>query len=147
MALDTNILVYMLDPAYPEHKYCNFITKLSEDFILCLNPTVVHEAYHTLVYGQKWVREDARRKLEALIKHPYTKFFNQTKRICMEALKIAESYDLGGRDSLIIANYLLNGIEGMFTHDEEIKGIGEVRWRRGRIRFIDPVPAELEPQK
>ena len=144
VALDSNIIVYMLDPVYPEHVYCQYVSKLSKDFILCINPTVVHEAYHTLVYGQKWTRKDARRKLEALIKHPYTLFYNQTRRITLEALRIAEKYGLGGRDSLIITNYLLNNVRTMHTHDEEIKGIGEVEWRRWKIKFEDPIPANTK---
>ena len=138
--LDTNILVYMLDPIYPEHKYCNFIEKLSPNFTLCINPTVIHEAYHTLVYSQKWVREDARKKLEALINHPYTKFYNQTKKVSIEALKIAEKYKLGGRDSLIIANYLTNRVATMYTHDIEIYKLKAVEWRNWKIEFQDPIP-------
>jgi len=52
--LDTNILCYALDPAYPEHKKLkNLLTNLSQENVVAINPTVLHETYHTLVFSQK----------------------------------------------------------------------------------------------
>jgi predicted nucleic acid-binding protein len=49
--VDTNILCYALDPAYPEHeKVADLLTSISPDNTLALNPTVIHETYHTLVF-------------------------------------------------------------------------------------------------
>ncbi len=41
--LDTNILCYALDPAYPEHsKLKGLLLELSPDNRLALNPTIIH---------------------------------------------------------------------------------------------------------
>ncbi len=76
--LDTNILCYSLDPAFPEHrKSARLLSDLSPEFSISLNPTVFHETYHTLVYGQKWTREEARMRLGMMLRHPYVRFCNQ----------------------------------------------------------------------
>ena len=72
VGLDTNILCYALDPSYPEHeKVKDLLLTLSAENHVALNPTILHEAYHTLVYYLEWTPEDAELKLTALLKHPY----------------------------------------------------------------------------
>lgn len=140
IGLDTNILCYALDSAYPEHEEVReMLLKLSPDNRIAINPTVLHETYHTLVFGQKWVSSEARRRLQMLLRHPYIKFLNQTKRICVIGLNLADKYGLGGRDALIISNFISNKVPVMYTHDEEILSLGEVRWREWTLRFIDPI--------
>jgi predicted nucleic acid-binding protein len=99
----------------------------------------VHEAYHTLVYSHGWNREDARRTLSSLIRHPFVEFLNQTRSISLTALSLAEKYDLGGRDSLILANYLVNRIPMVYTHDSELLDLGELEWRNRRMKLTDPM--------
>ncbi|KPV63596.1 MAG: hypothetical protein AOA66_0728 [Candidatus Bathyarchaeota archaeon BA2] len=54
VGLDTNILCYCLDPAFPEHgKLKDLLLNLSSDNRVAINPTILHETYHTLVFGQK----------------------------------------------------------------------------------------------
>ncbi|MFQ6086047.1 MAG: type II toxin-antitoxin system VapC family toxin [Candidatus Bathyarchaeia archaeon] len=140
VGLDTNVLCYALDPAFPEHRECvGFLQDLRADRKVAVNPTVVHETYHTLVYRQKWVVDDALERLLALLRHPYVVFCSQTKRICTTALHLAVAHNLGGRDSLIIANYLLNDVPVLQTHDDELKGLGQIDWRGKSIKFVDPI--------
>ncbi len=81
IGLDTNILCYALDPAYPEHeKLKDLLITLSSDSMVALNPTVLREAYHTLVYYLEWTPEEATRRLTALLRHPFIEFYNQTKK-------------------------------------------------------------------
>ena len=87
---------------------------------MAINPTIIHEAYHTLVFSQKWVPSEAKRRLKMLLKHPYIEFFSQTKKICVIALNLATQYKLGGRDALIIANFIANKISTFYTHDQEL---------------------------
>jgi len=95
--LDTNILCYALDPAYPEHKKLkNLLTNLSQENVVAINPTVLHETYHTLVFSQKWVPSEARKRLKMLLTHPYVEFFSQTKKTSTVALNLAVQYKLGG---------------------------------------------------
>ncbi|MCD6443910.1 hypothetical protein J7L70_02765 [Candidatus Bathyarchaeota archaeon] len=90
VGLDTNILCYSLDPAYPEHERLKgLLLNLSPEHRVAVNPTILHETYHTLVYGQKWVPSEAKRRLQMIIRHPYVLFFNQTKRTCIVGLNLA----------------------------------------------------------
>ena len=90
VGLDTNILCYTLDPVYPEHeKVKHILLTLSTEDRIALNPTVLHEAYHTLVYYLEWTPEETRKRLTALLKHPYIEFYNQTKKTSIIALNLA----------------------------------------------------------
>ena len=140
VGIDTNILCYALDRAYPEHPRCRkIITKLSPEFRVALNPTILHETYHVLIFGQKWVPSEAERRLMLLLQHPYVEFYNQTKRVSSTALTLATEHGLGGRDSLILANLLLNKVPVLYTHDTELLKLRRVSWGKQSIRFKDPV--------
>ena len=137
IGLDTNILVYALDPIFPEHtKAKNIILNLDSWFI---NSTVIHETYHTLVYKRKMMPNDVKRKLIEFLGDRRTFFVNQTKLITLFSLGLAVEYDLGGRDSLIIGCYLYNRINDMLTHDDEILKLKSLRFRGKSIKFEDPI--------
>lgn len=137
--LDTNILCYILDPAYPEHeKVKDLLFTLSSESRAALNPTIIHEAYHTLVLSQKWTPREAERRLKLILRHPYVEFYSQTKRACNVALTIAVRYGLGGRDSLITANFLVNKVPVLYTHDQELLELGRVAWGSFQLAFKDP---------
>lgn len=140
IGLDSNILSYMLDPAYPEHsKLRGLLFKLSSKNRVAINPTVIHETYHTLVFSQKWVPSEASKRLKMILKHPYIEFFSQTREVCIVALNLAEQYGLGGRDSLIIANFIVNKVPIVYTHDQELTTLKKIRWRSFYITFRDPL--------
>jgi len=140
LGLDTNILCYSLDPAYPEHdKLKDLLTTLAPDNRVAINPTILHETYHTLVFGQKWVPEEARRRLKMLLRHPYIEFLNQTRRICTIALDLAVKHTLGGRDALIIANLVTNKVPIIFTHDQDLLALSRISWGAFQLTFKDPL--------
>jgi len=140
VGLDTNVLCYSLDPAYPEHeKLKDLLITLSPDNRVAINPTILHETYHTLVFGQKWVSDEARRRLRMLLRHPYIEFFNQTKKICTTALNLAVKHELGGRDALIIANFVTNKVSTLYTHDQDLLALGKISWRDFHLVFKDPL--------
>jgi predicted nucleic acid-binding protein len=140
VGLDANIICYALDEAYPENeKVTGLLLNLSPDNKISVNPTTIHEAYHTLVYSQKWLEEDAANALKILLKNPYADFFNQTKFITSMALKLSVQHKLGGRDSLIAANFLSNKIPIMFTHDKELIKLQKITWNNKSIIFKDPI--------
>jgi predicted nucleic acid-binding protein len=94
--LDTNILCYALDPAFPEHsKARSILGRISPEFRLAINPTVVRETYHTLVYKQKWLREDASDRILYIIRQKHIVFLNQTKSITRNAVYLSNKYELG----------------------------------------------------
>jgi len=140
IGVDSNILCYSLDPAYPEHyKLKGLLLGLSMQNILAVNPTVIHEAYHALVFGQKWVPNEARIRLGLILKHPFILFYSQTKRTCIVALSIAGKYGCGGRDSLVLANFLLNKIPVVYTHDDELLKLKKVSWKESSVELKDPL--------
>jgi predicted nucleic acid-binding protein len=135
--LDSNILAYALDPTFPEHRRAKeVILGLSSWYV---NPTVLHEVYHTLVFKRKMRPKDAAQKLIEFLSDERTLFLNQTKLVSSFALDLASEHDLGGRDSLIIGCYLYNRITKILTHDEEILRLGPLRFRGRAVRFEDPV--------
>ena len=140
IGLDTNILCYALDPAYPEHdKIKDLLTNLSPDRVIALNPTVLHETYHTLVFYLEWFPEEAARKLGMLLKHPYIEFFNQTQKTTLIALHLSVKHNLGGRDALIMANFLTNKVPIVYTHDRELLKLQKISWKNSNVTFKDPL--------
>ena len=138
--LDTNILCYTLDPAYPEHeKLKNVLINLSPENRVAINPTILHETYHSLVFSQKWIPSEAGRRLKMLLKHPYIEFFSQTKKTCIIALNLAPQHKLGGRDALIIANFIANKVPAVYTHDQELLALKRISWRSFHVVFEDPL--------
>ncbi len=138
--LDTNVLCYALDPAYPEHeKLKSLLLSLSPENTVAINPTTLHETYHTLVYGQKWVPSETARRLNVLLTHPYIEFFNQTKKTSVIALNLSLQHKLGGRDALIIANFLSNKVPTIYTHDQELLTLQKLSWKNFHITFKDPL--------
>ena len=55
LAIDSNVLVAYVDGEHPQH---NKVSSLASRRV-ALNPTVVHETYHTLVFKMKWASDDA----------------------------------------------------------------------------------------
>jgi len=143
IGLDSNILVYALDPSFPEHeKLGGLLFDLSPERTVAVNPTILHETYHVLIFYQKFVPADAVERLSLIMRHPYIEFYNQTKRVSQIGLKLAERHGLGGRDSLIIANYLANKIPVMYTHDQELLRLKRISWRESAITLRDPVEGD-----
>jgi len=140
IGLDSNVLCYSLDPAYPEHpKLKDLLLGLSTQNMLAINPTVIHEAYHALVFGQKWLPNETKLRLGLVLKHPFILFYSQTKRTCIVALSIAGKYGLGGRDSLVLANFLLNKIPVVYTHDDDLLKLKKVSWKESSVELKDPL--------
>jgi predicted nucleic acid-binding protein len=140
VGLDTNILCYALDDAYPEHKALkNLLLDLSPESKIALNPTTIHEAYHTLVHSQKWLPEEAADALKTLINTPHTEFYNQTRKISTIALNLSVQHKLGGRDSLIVANFIANETPTIYTHDKELLKLQKITWKNNNLTFKDPL--------
>jgi predicted nucleic acid-binding protein len=50
LAIDSNILVAYLDRGHPQHQKMKSLASKR----VALNPTVIHETYHALVFKVKW---------------------------------------------------------------------------------------------
>jgi predicted nucleic acid-binding protein len=140
IGLDTNILCYALDINYPEHeKVKNLLITLSPENKIAINPTVLHETYHTLVFYSEWVPEEAARRLFALLRHPYIEFYNQTQKTSLIALNLSVKHNLDGRDALIIANNIANKILILYTHDKALLKLQKINWKNAILTLKDPL--------
>lgn len=138
--LDTNILCYALDKSYPENaKVKDLLTSLSAENMVALNPTVLQEAYHTLVYYLEWTHEEATRRLSTMLRHPFIEFYNQTQKTSLIALNLCVKHNLDGRDALIAANYIANKIPIIYTHDKELLKLQKITWKNTNLTLKDPI--------
>ncbi len=120
VGLDSNILCYVLDSAYPEHKIVgDLLDKSLFKNLVALNLTVFHESLHVLVFYLQWFPEEAAKRFSALLRNEYVAF-NQTKKTAQIALNLAVKHEFGGRAALIIACYLANKVPIMYTDDSEL---------------------------
>jgi hypothetical protein len=46
---------------------------------------------------------------------------------------------LGGRDALILANYMGGKVPVIYTHDRELVSLQRVAWRSASIEIRDPL--------
>ncbi|MCW3132803.1 MAG: PIN domain-containing protein [Methanophagales archaeon] len=136
LGVDTNVLVAFLDKEHPDNSKTKLLAKHRYNAV---NPTIIHEAYHTLVYKQKWRREDAKNTLSDYIDLDTILFLDQTKQITKLGLVLGAKYGLGGRDSLILANFLLNSIERMITFDGDLLNLKELLVAGKRIGIKLPM--------
>lgn len=124
---------------FPRIEAVHLLTELAADNQIALNATVLHETYHTLVRRQRWMKEDAVNRLTALLRQTNVKYLNQTKSISLSAFLLAQKHDLGGRDSLILANYGYNGISVVYTHDRALLKLNSITVRKTKLTLEDPV--------
>jgi len=135
--VDSSVLVYAMDPTTNEHMK-------SRDAILkhegwAVNPTVVHEVYHSLVFKRKMTAEDASSKINAFVRDRRTRFLNITRAISVYSIDLAVRFSMGGRDSLIVGCYMHNGVDRLLTHDKELLKLRRIDFRDRRIVFEDPI--------
>jgi predicted nucleic acid-binding protein len=70
---------------------------------------------------------------------PNTEFYNQTRKISTIALNIAVQYKLGGRDSLVVANFLANNTPLMYTHDNGLLKLQKITYKNTNLTIKDPL--------
>jgi predicted nucleic acid-binding protein len=131
LALDSNVLVAYLDREHPQHSK---VTSLAQRRV-ALNPTVVHEAYHTLVFKMKWERDDASKTLMELLNDADILFLNQTKDTTRIGLRFAQRYAIGGRDALILASFLNPSIGEFRTFDKELIRLHGIKHGRRKLNI------------
>jgi len=129
LAVDSNVLVAYLDREHPQHSK---VTSLASRRA-ALNPTVVHETYHTLVFKMKWASDDASEVLTELLDDTNILFLNQTKDTTRIGLRFAERYALGGRDALILASFLNPSVAEFETFDKGLIRLRKVEHGRRKL--------------
>jgi predicted nucleic acid-binding protein len=135
LGIDTNVLVAYLDAEHPSHR----LTEYLADRPVALNPTIIHEAYHTLVFKMKWDEEEATQALTAACADEKNLFLNQTSRTTRAGLQIAARHrKLGGRDALILANLLVGKVAELVTFDKSLLALGRVAYGRSILSIKRP---------
>jgi len=135
LGIDTNVLVAFLDKDHPDNQKTKVLV---ENKYNAVNPTIIHEAYHTLVYRQKWKRDDAKNTLTDFVDLDTILFLDQTEEVTKLGLEIGVDYELGGRDAFILANFLFNSVERMITFDKEILNIKEITIEEKKLEILKP---------
>jgi len=131
LAIDSNVLAAYLDREHPQHSKVSPLASRR----VALNPTVVHETYHTLVFKMKWTPNDAADALREVLDDSNILFLNQTKDTTKTGLKFAERYGLGGRDALILANFANSSITEFITFDKELIRLRRVEHGRRKLNI------------
>ena len=131
LALDSNVLIAYLDREHPQHDRARSLAFKR----VALNPTVVHETYHALVFKLKWTPEETGRVLREVLDDADVLFLNQTRETTRIGLELAERYALGGRDALILASFLDSSVSEMVSFDKPIIALGKVTHGRRELKI------------
>ncbi|MEM3172205.1 MAG: PIN domain-containing protein, partial [Candidatus Nitrosotenuis sp.] len=121
LGIDSNILVAYIVAAHPDHDKVLPVSYMNH----AINPTIIHETYHTCVFKLKAEPWDTRNLLLQYMRRAL--FLDTTYGTVALGLKIALDHGIGGRDSLILASYLMSGrISRLVTLDRALLEIGKV---------------------
>ncbi len=132
LGIDSHVLIAYLIPDHPDHNATKSLTQQYH----AVNPTVLHEAYHTCVFR-------LRRKPEELVKilTDYMDFvlcLSMNSETVRWGLKVALEHSLGGRDALILSSYgLSKEVKTFTTMDRKLLALKRVRIA-GKILPIVP---------
>ena len=134
LGIDTNVLVAYLDGGHPSHMETTWLA----DESIILNPTIAHEAHHTLVFWAKWNPVEARKAVWDACSDANNSFVNQTARTTKTGLELAVKHGLGGRDALILASLLSAKVRDFHTFDKSLLALKRVSFGKSSLG-IKPV--------
>ena len=63
---------------------------------------------------------------------------------------MAARLNLGGRDSLILAGFMANEVQLLYSHDDTLTRLVRVSWKNSTIRIEDPLrewTAQHDPRR
>lgn len=133
LGIDSNVLVAYIVSAHPDHDKVSPIRNRGH----AVNPTVIHETYHTCVFKLKAGPGETTHLLLEYMKRAL--FLNTTYDTVALGLKIARDYGIGGRDSLILASYVMSGrISKLVTLDRALLEIGRVSHGGHNLKIVSP---------
>ncbi len=133
LGLDSNVLVAYLVPDHPDHTR----TKSLKETAHSVNPTVIHETYHTCVFKLK---RPAKETIDTLIEYmDLADFISSDSRASELGLRLALKHSLGGRDALILATYSrAKNVTKFVTMDKSLLGLGHVVTGSKKLSIIPP---------
>ncbi len=132
--IDSNIIVYALNSDLHEHKPCKeLFERIADAKEFAGIPSIVFmESYHALVYKFKFLSSEVKHRLSAILDSENVIIYNISTSTILYAFEIASQYKMGGRDSLIAASLLENGVKEIYSHDADFDKINE-------ITRVDPI--------
>lgn len=123
-----------LVPEHPDHGLTKPLTKRKH----AVNPTVIHETYHTCVFKLRREPEETVRTL--------LQYVSSSLCLAMDSatvnlgLKLALKHHLGGRDALILASYASSKqISRVVTFDQSLLAVKQVSEGRHRVEIVTPL--------
>lgn len=132
LGIDSNVLVAYLVADHPAHRRAASLRKKRH----AVNPTVLHEAYHTCVFKLKRAPDETVTTL--------TDYMGVSKCIPLSSkdtelgLRLALRYSLGGRDALILASYALaDGVNKFVTMDNSLLEIKTLKIGKRKLLVQD----------
>jgi len=133
LGIDSNVLVAYLVPEHPDHEATRGLVKRDH----AVNPTVIHETYHALVFRLKRNPADTVKTL--------LEYIDLVLSLPIDALtvrrglRLAAKHSLGGRDALVLASYLLSRqIGALVTLDKSLLALKEVRLGDRTLKIVSP---------
>jgi predicted nucleic acid-binding protein len=132
--IDSNIIVYALNSDLHEHKPCKkLFERIADAKEFAGVPSIVFmESYHALVYKFKFLSSEVKPRLSAILDSENVIIYSISTSTILYAFEIASQYKMGGRDSLIAASLLENGVKEIYSHDADFDKINE-------ITRVDPI--------
>lgn len=116
------MLVAYLVPEHPQHDKVKSLANKNH----AVNPTVIHETYHTCIFKLKRDQKETVKVLLSYMK--LALFLPITEKTTELGLKLALEHGLGGRNALILASYLSSKQVSKFvTLDQALLRIGQVK--------------------
>lgn len=133
LGIDSNVLVAYLVPDHPDHQ----LTKSLQAKRHAVNPTVLHETYHTCVFKLKRPPEDT---MNALIDYmDFSSCLSMDSGTVELGLRLALRYSLGGRDALILASYSrAKQVRKFVTMDKSLLAIGKLTVGKKELNIVSP---------
>jgi predicted nucleic acid-binding protein len=133
LGIDSSILVAYLVAAHPDHDKVSSLRNRGH----AVNPTVIHETYHTCVFKLKAEPKDTTELLLEYMRRAL--FLNTIYDTVVLGLKIARDHGIGGRDSLILASYLMSDhISKLVTLDRALLELGKVSHGGRSLKIVSP---------
>jgi len=133
LGIDSNVLVAYLVPEHPDHELTGTLTKKKH----AVNPTVLHETYHTCVFK---LRRNPQETVRVLLQYMNSSLCLPTNSSTVSlGLKLALKHHLGGRDALIIASYISSKQVNKFvTLDQSLLSLKHVLEGGRRVKIVAP---------
>jgi predicted nucleic acid-binding protein len=131
LGIDSSILVAYLVPEHPDHELTAGLAKERH----AVNPTVLHETYHTAVFKLRRRPADT---VKALLEYMSLALCLPINSMTVErGLRLALKYSLGGRDALILASYLSSkDVSAFVTMDRSLLSLKEIGFGKKMLRIV-----------